>query len=59
MAPKITKLKKVFKALVVSTPTTVKGDKRKSKIDPNKDKGKRKKSEKESTHATTLEQNEL
>ncbi|GFS42563.1 hypothetical protein Acr_00g0080580 [Actinidia rufa] len=59
MALKIAKSKKVSKALVVLTPTSIKGQKRKSNVDPRKDKGKRKKSEKESTSITALERNEL
>ena len=60
MAPKITKSKKVSKALVVSTPHALKGQKRKSKVDSSQDNGKMKKRKKgESTSITALEQNEL
>ncbi|GFY91588.1 hypothetical protein Acr_07g0017840 [Actinidia rufa] len=55
MAPKNPKSKKVSQALVVSTPTTAKSQKRKSKVDPSKDKGKKG----ESTSAPALEQNVL
>ena len=60
MELKIAKSKKVSKALVVLPPIVSKGQKRKSKADSSKDKGKRKKSEKGvSTPTTSLEQNEL
>lgn len=44
---------------MVSTPTTEKGQKRKSKADPRKDKGKKKKGESTSTSVPSLEQNVL
>ncbi|GFS32271.1 hypothetical protein Acr_00g0021660 [Actinidia rufa] len=58
MALKSTKLEKDSLALVVSTPTTTRGQKIKSKDDPKTDKGKKKKKGKSSS-VLVLEQNYL
>ena len=55
MAPKSTKSKKQSLALVLSTPTMARGQKRKSKDYYSKDKGKNKKGE--STSVLALERN--